>query len=209
MTTIATQPVGGPSSPSDAPSAPSANGASDPGSGLLPPPIGAGLGGGSMAVLAELLTRADEQDRTASRQMETAADQAAMQEAEQHAQDLRDKANADLCEGLATGVAEFAEGALTVGGAFAESAQTSLTALGKGAEAAGAIGAGLAKGDGDRDEAHGVMHDAQSQQAIRLYNRAHDDAQGANQSIESVQRFLDQVQQTQNATHLAAATFRA
>ena len=192
---------------------------------LLPEPGASGLCDGSLAQLSMLLTQADEQDRAASRQIETTADQAATREENERVAQLQTKARDDESQAVASGVAGIAGGAITVVGAFvggpsasnaagASSAGQStdwhqvLSGVGAAAPKVGDLVAGQFKGDADNADASAARFDAEAQSDLRRYNEAHDDAQAANQSMQKVQQFLDQVQQTENATRLAAATLR-
>jgi hypothetical protein len=187
---------------------------------LLPEPAACGLCDGSMAQLAMLLTRADQQDRTTSRQIETAADQAATQQENQRVAEMRARAQADESQALASGIGDIAGGACMVGGGFFAPASSSnpsghgfdwnaaLNGGGKALPGAGQMIGGVFKGDADRAEADAARSEAQAQADLRRSSQAHEDTQAANQSIQRVEQFLDQVQQTQNATRLTAATFR-
>jgi hypothetical protein len=205
------------------PSSPGTSGDSLYPTALLPEPVPCGLCDGSMAALSMLLTQADEQDRAASRQIESAADQVATREENDRVSQLQAKAGADESQAVASGVAGIVGGALTVAGAFvsgpgpssAASGSTHstdwhqlLSGLSGGAQGAGGVVAGLYKGASDRADAEAARYGAQAQADVRRYDRAHDDAQAANQSIQKVEQFLDQIQQTENATRLTAATYR-
>ena len=192
---------------------------------LLPEPAPCGLCDGSMAELSMLLTRADEQDRSASRQLEIATDKAATQEANDRVAQLQAKADADEKQALASGVAGMAGGALTVVGGFVSSPGASnasgpccpargmdfhqiVNGVSGAAPHIGGLVAGQFKGDADRADANAARDEANAQADIRRYDHAHEDAQAANQSMQKVEQFLDQVQQTANATRLTAATYR-
>jgi hypothetical protein len=174
--------------------------------------------------LAVLLTRADEQDRAAARQVEDAAEEAAMNQADQQVAELRAKAGAEENAAFAEGIGEIAGGACsiwasltspstsTTGASAASKPSTLNVALSGGAvalPAAGKMVGGVYTGDAGRDNAEATRFEAQSQADIRRYDRAQSDAQAADQSIQRVEQFLEQTQQTENATRLAAATFRA
>jgi hypothetical protein len=200
----------------------------DPGSpDLLPEPAPCGLCDGSIAQLAMLLTEADEQDRTASRQIEDVADQAASQDENDRVVQMRAKASADENQAFASGLGDIAGGACMVGGAvftpgsgsqggLSESPDTShgidwsgaLNGGGKALPGVGQIVAGQYKGAADRADADAARFDAQAQADIRRYNQAESDAQAANASMQRVEQFLDQIQQTENATRLSAASYR-
>jgi hypothetical protein len=193
-------------------------GGADAGSAaLLPAPAACGLCDGSIAELSMLLTKADEQDRTASRQLETIADQAATREANDRVAQMQAKASADESQGLAAGVAGIAGGALSVMGAFvsmpsapdgAGAWRQILSGVAGAAPKVGDLVASQYKGIADRADVDASRSDAQSQADIRRYNQAHEDAQAADQSMQKVEQFLDQVQQTENASRLTAATYR-
>jgi hypothetical protein len=235
MTTISTttpthglQATAAPEAP--APASPRSGG--DPDAvALLPPPAGTALSGDSMAQLAQLLTQADEQDRTSSRQIESLADRAATQQENDRVAQLRMKADDDGGQALAGGIAGIVGGSLTVVGAFVPAAGASASAsatptattgaaptkmdwheLLSGASAAapnvGGIVAGQYKAESDRTDADAAAADAHAQADIRRFDQAHSDAQAASDSIQKVEQFLDQVQQTENAARLTAATLR-
>lgn len=180
---------------------------------LLPQPCGV-LGDDAYAELAMLLTKADESDRKASRTLEQSADQAAAAEANQRVQEMEDKAHQDEMQGWANGLGDIAAGGCTVGGAcFSAPSQaghfdwhTALPGIGSGAQGAGVITAGTFKSTGDGDDARAAQHDARSQARVRFYNEVHERVGAANDSMQKIEQFLQQVQQTQNATRLAAAT---
>jgi len=194
--------------------------------GLLPEPDACGLCDGSMAELSMLLTRADEQDRVASRRIETTADQAATREENDRVAQLQAKAGDDESQALASGIAGIAGGALAVVGSFVSSPAASnppgasdaahptdwhqvLGGLSGVAPSVGGLIASQYKAASDRADADGARSEAQAQADLRRYNQAHEDTQATNQSMQKVEQFLDQVQQTENATRLTAATFRA
>jgi hypothetical protein len=177
--------------------------------------------------LGILLTRADEQDRTSALQMENAADQAAMRDANDRVAQLRAKADADRDSALATGLGEIAEGACSVGAGFVPASNSSasggspsaganhgmdwIATLGGGGKALRGVGdviGGVSKGEADRDEAEAARFDAQAQADTRRYERAQSDEQATNEAMQKVEQFVDQTQQAQNAARLAAATFR-
>lgn len=201
------------------------------------------LSSDSIAQLAMLLTQADEQDRTSSRQIESIADHAATQEENERVAQLRVKADDDEHQALASGIAGIAGGALTVVGAFVPaggasgvSTTAAPTAAASGASEiaaptaaacaprvnwheilsgaaevspnAGGIVAGGYKAGADRADAGAAAAEAHAQADIRRFDQAHGDAQAANESIQKVEQFLDQIQQTQNAARLTAATIR-
>jgi hypothetical protein len=223
MTTTAISPVR-----TTAPTGPGADPPSQEGESvetpLLPVPAGGGLGDGSLSTLAALLTRADQVDRAASRRIETAADEAAMRDAQAHAQALINKADADRDEGLASGIGDGISGVCSIATAFVGESTTSnkagasgggfgwtaaLRGAGSGAEAGGKVASGLFHANADLDDADATTDDARAQGDVRRYNQAHDDTLAANASIQRVEQFLDQVQQAENATRLAAASYRA
>jgi hypothetical protein len=83
---------------------------------------------------------------------------------------------------------------------------TALPGIGSGAQGAGVITAGAFKSNADGDDGRAAQHDARSQAQVRFYNEVHDRVSAANDSMQKVEQFLQQIQQTQNATRLAAAT---
>jgi hypothetical protein len=172
--------------------------------------------------LAFLLTRADEQDRASARQVEDAADQAAMHDANDRVSQLRAKADADENAGLAEGIGGIAGGLCSIGaglsaptgssessGARASTLHIALTAGTQALPGAGKVFQAVFTGDSGRDNAEAARFEAQAQAQTRQFDRARSDEQAANDSIQKVEQFLDQAQQTENATRLAAATFRA
>ena len=179
--------------------------------------------------LAVLMVRADEQDRAAARQIAEAAEEAAMKDANDRVAQMQAKADADRDSALASGIGDIVGGGCGVLAAFVTppnagdqgSGSEPLTAhrgidwnaalngCGKAAPGVGTMVAGQRKGDADRDDAEAARFEAQSQADIRRYDRAQSDAQEADQSIQRVEQFLEQTQQTENATRLTAATFRA
>ncbi|MDP8998774.1 MAG: hypothetical protein M3O46_01535 [Myxococcota bacterium] len=199
-----------------------------PTTALLPEPALAGLCDGSMAALAMLLTKADQQDRTESRQIEDTADQAASRDDSDRVAQLQAKASADESQALVTGIAGMVGGACMAVGACLPSASAlnqnvgcdatvshgfdwngALNTVGKELPDGGQVVSGQYRGAGDRAEADAAKFEAQAQADIRRYGQAHEDAQAANESIQKVEQFLNNVQQTENATRLTAATYRA
>ncbi len=196
---------------------------------LLPPPISVGDGDGAIAELAMLLTKADEQDRSSERQIEDASDRAAAQEDAERVDELRQKAQDEESGALASGIAGIVGGVCGGAAAFfspagspgvsgsngaSVSAAASagwgsfLSGMGKVAPGTGDIVSGVFKGDAVRDEAAADLAEAQSQSQVRLANQAHEDNQAANASMDKVEQFLDQLQQSRSATRLAAASVR-
>lgn len=189
---------------------PRASGDSDP-AAILPDP-GVDLGDGSISQLAVLLTRADEQDRAAARQIEDAADKAATQAANERVQQLREKADADRSQGIAQGLLGIAGGVCTALGGFAAKDSAGRLGLEGGGQAMPAFGQVVGaqfKSEAEEADANAAQLDAQAQADIRRYDEAHDDEEAASQSLQKVEQFLDQAEQAENATRLAAATFRA
>jgi hypothetical protein len=187
-------------------------------SSLLPEPACSGLAPGSVAALAALLTEVDQQDRTSAREIQQTTDQAAMHEEDQRVQAMRQKANDDESQALVSGIAGIAGGALAVGSAFVSApAQgssapnwgTALQGAGKAAPDVGTILAASYKASADRDDADATHFEVEADADLRSYAEAGDDAQSANDSLQKVRAFLDQMQQTENATRLAAAGYRA
>ncbi len=183
----------------------------------MPDPVAPGLSDGSIAELAMLLTRADEQDRAASRQVESAADQAAARDDAARVQKMEDKVGADLGQALAGGIAQIAGGACgVISGAFAppEASSTDFNwnAAFRGASEAGP-GVGTLAGApfkvaSEGDDASAAEAEAKAQADIRHYGQAHEDTQAAEASIQKIAQGLQQIQQIQNATDLTAATIR-
>lgn len=83
---------------------------------------------------------------------------------------------------------------------------TAMPGIGSGAQGAGVITAGVFKSNADGDDGAAARYDAQSQAQVRRYNEVHDRITAANDSMQKVEQFLEQMQQTVNATRLAAAT---
>lgn len=185
---------------------------------LLPEPALGGLEVGSVAALAALLTEVDQQDRTSARELQTTTDQAAMHEEEQRVQAMRQKADDDQGQAFATGLAGIAGGALTIGSAFlsapaqgssAPNWGTALQGAGKAAPDVGTLVASGYKAAADRDDADAAHFEVEADADLRRYADAGDEVQSANDSLQKVRSFLDQMQQTENATRLAAAGYRA
>src|SRR5579864_8873246 len=176
-----------------------------------------------MSDLAALLARADEQDRAESRQIEAAADHAAMQEEEERVAQLEAKASADECQGLSEGIGDIAGGLCTLGSAFVPSPATAGgaggdagfhwgTALGSGGTIFQGTGKAVAAGfkaAADGADANAARFDAEAQADVRRYDEAHEATQAADQSLEKVEQFVEQIQQADDASRLAAATYRA
>jgi hypothetical protein len=173
---------------------------------------------GSVEALASLLTQVDEQDRSSTRVLEQKADHAATLEDNQRVEEMRQKADDDESQAWANGLCGIAGGALTAGSAFVSSPPagskgpnwvTALQGAGKAVPDIGTIVAGGFKAAVDRDDANAAQFEDQAQADLRRYGEAHDDLQSANESIQKVQQFLDQVLQTENASRLVAAGYRA
>jgi hypothetical protein len=188
------------------------------GEGLLPEPTVEGFSDDSFAALAMLLTKADQQDRTSARQIEDSADQAAMKHANDRVQHMREKADADQSAAFVDGALGILGGACTMGSAaFAQPCPgesgfndcTALKGAGEASPKAGELFSAMYKGDAGRDDANAAASEAQSQANIRRFNQAHEDVQAANQSIQKVQQFLEQLLSTRNATLLTAAAYKA
>jgi hypothetical protein len=167
-----------------------------------------GVGDGAVMQLAKLLTQADQQDRSAARQVEDAADQAAMQNANERVAELHRKADADRDGALAAGIGGIAAGLCTAAPAACEASRW-LAGAANVAEKSGELVGGLYKGESGHADAVAAKFQALSEADIRRFNQAHEDMQGANASIQKVEQWVEQTQQTQNATLLAAATYRA
>ena len=177
---------------------------------LLPEPAPLPMGPMSMTTLAQLLTRADCQDRTAARRMQDAADSDAMKAESQRVTQMMDKANQDSSQALATGLGDIAGGALVATSGFLPSGSTSWRLVAEGAgkvmPGIGTIVAGGYKAEADRDDGRAAMSEAQAQIAIRRYEGARSDAQAASDSIRKVQDLLQAIQQTTGESRSAAAS---
>jgi hypothetical protein len=139
-------------------------------------------------------------------------DRNAIQEETERVQALRQKADDDQSQAWATGLAGIAGGALTAASAFAAGGSnlgTTLGGAGKVAPEVGTLVAGAFKAASDRDDADAVQFQTEAETDLRFYQEAGDEVQSANDSIQKVRSFLDNVQQTENATRLAAAGYRA
>jgi len=177
--------------------------------------------------LAILLTRVDEQDRTSARQIEDAADQAAMRDANDRVEHLLAKADADRDSALATGIGDMAGGACMVGSAFVPATGSSgsgslessvsnrtidwnaaLNGGGKALPGVGEVIGGECRADAERDDGDAARLEAQAQADIRRYDRAQRDEQAADEAMQKVEQFVDQTQTSENAARLVAATFR-
>jgi hypothetical protein len=161
--------------------------------------------------LAVLLTRADEQDRISARQIEDAADRAATQDSENRVAQLQAKADADRSQALVTGSFTIADGMCTAAGGFFEKdskARQGLNGSSAGMQGLGQMLGGSYRGESDRDDADAARFEARAQSDVRLYERAQGDERAAADSMQKIEQFLDQFQQTENATRLAAATYR-
>jgi hypothetical protein len=200
----------GSSQDSDSPSSPAPS--------LLPVPVYSGLASGSMAALAALLTEVDQQDRTSAREIQQTTDQSAMKEEDHRVQAMRQKADDDQSQAMVSGLAGIAGGALTVGSAFMSAPApgsstpnwgTALQGAGKAAPDIGTLVASGFKAAADRDDANAAHFEAEADADLRSYAEAGDGVQSANESLQNVRQFLDQLQQTENATRLAAAGYRA
>jgi hypothetical protein len=181
---------------------------------LLPEPSLGGLGDDAYANLAMLLTRADQDDGKDASKLQQVADRAASQEDDQRVEKMREKADKDEDQGLASGFGDIAGGLAAIGGAAwtgnPEGHFDWRNALAGGLKPActgtGAIVAGGYKGDADRSDADAAQHEARSQADQRRSSAMQQRATDANNSIQKVEQFLAEIQQTVNATRLAAAT---
>jgi len=189
-------------------------------SALLPEPPCCEMTPDSVTALASLLTQVDEQDRDSAREIEQNADQAATLEEGQRIEQMRQKADDDQSQAWASGLCGIVGGALTVGSAFISSSPANgshadpnwaaaVQGTGKAAPDIGTIVAGGYKAAADRDDACAAHFDYQAQSDLRRYGEARDDFQSANESVQKVRQFLDQLLQIENATRLAAAGYRA
>jgi hypothetical protein len=194
------------------------SGASPGPSSLLPDPTSTGLPAGSIAELAVLLTKADEQERESDRELEQASDQAAVRDAQERVQQMMQKASDAESGALASGICSLVGGAVAVGGAFVPGASSSSSqspalrvaeGVGKTLPEVGALMESVYTASAGRDDANAAQLDSATQADLRQYSEAQSDEQSANDSLEKVRTFLEQVQQSENATHLAAAGSRA
>jgi hypothetical protein len=191
------------------------------GSSLLPEPAPLSISADSMTALAQLLTQADNQDRTAAREREDAADSAAMNDESQRVAQMMGKADQDSSQALATGIGDIAGGALIATAGFVSdgsaasggaksSAGTNWRLVAEGAGRAmpgiGTIVGGQFKAEADRDDARAAMLEAQAQMALRRYDAERDEAQAAGDSIGKVQDLLKSLQQTTSDSRSAAAS---
>jgi hypothetical protein len=187
---------------------------------LLPEPGECAPDDGCIAQLAILLTKADAQDRSNARRVEQGADRAAMQEENERVRQLRDKADADGKAAWVDGALTMAGGLCTIGSACFPGGKepgagkpfdmrAALDGASKVMPGLATIFSGGLKADAERSDAAAADHQARADADVRLYNTAHDDVQAANESLQKVTQFLDQAQQTRNATRLTAATYRA
>jgi hypothetical protein len=167
-----------------------------------------GVGDGAVMQLAKLLTQADQQDRSAARQVEDAADQAAMQNANEHVAELQEKADADRNAALVAGIGGIAAGLCTAAPAAGGSSRW-FDAASKVAEKGGDLAGGVYKAESGHADAVAAKVQALSEADIRRFNQAHEDVQAANASMQKVEQWAEQIQQTQNATLLTVATYRA
>ncbi len=191
-------------------------------SSLLPEPSCCGLGEDAMTAIAALLVKADDKDRDTSRKIEDEADNAALADANLHADRLRDKANQDFDQALISGGLQFAGGVATaVSGVLSDGTRpgandTAITVgsnwrkvfegAGQALPGLGTIAGAPFKVATEHDDADGVMFDAQAQVQIRRFNGAHDDVQAANESVQKVEQFLQSVVQSENETRNTAAS---
>lgn len=184
---------------------------------LLPEPSEC-LGGSSVESLAALIMQADQQDRAQSRTLQTTEDNAALQDSNRQVAALRQKADDDRDSALASGIGEAASGALTIGSAFfappSPDSQgfnwnTGLQGGAKAAQGVGDIVAACKKGDAEQRDADEAQYSSASQADVRAYETARSDAQDADASMQKVEQFLQQYQQTENASKLTAASYRA
>jgi hypothetical protein len=189
---------------------------------LLPSPLPTTLGDDSMTALAMLLTRADNQDRTASRTIEDQSDSAAVAQDDQRVQQMMDKADQDAAQGLESGLGDIAGGVATsVSGFLPDGASTGVQGekdapstnwrsfaegFGKVAPGAGSIASSASRAEGDQDDARAASFEASAQLALRRYDGARDEAQAADASLQKVQQFLQQYQQSENESRSAAAS---
>jgi hypothetical protein len=189
---------------------------------LLPEPFSAGLGGDSMAALAMLITRADQQDSASARKLQDEADGAAAAQDSQRVAQMMDKANQDEAQGLATGIGDIAGGVATgIGGCLSDGTGEAAKAadgatgvndraiadgIGKAMPGLGSIVAGGYRAAGDRDDALAAQFQAGAQIALHRYDEAHGAEQAADASVQKVAQFLQTLQQAQNESRSAAAS---
>jgi hypothetical protein len=182
---------------------------------LVPPPCSdVPAGGDEMLLLAELLTRADQSDRTNARRSESIANQAEAQEDADRVSAMKDKANQDLYAAVAQGSFDIAGGVCTgLVGEFDKPDASKWDDRFKGASQAlpglGHLVAAVPKKAADDDDATAARDKASADVDERLSKQAHEDAQNATDSLKKVEEFLQAVKQSKNAAELAAASFRS
>jgi len=180
---------------------------------LLPEPSGA-MSEDAFANLAALLTRADQADAKDASSLQQVADQAATQEDDERVAKMREKADKDEAQGVWAGIGDIAGGLAALGGAFVTRDPAGQidwrNGLANGVKpvlsGSGAVIAGVYKGEADRSDADAAQAEARSQADVRRSQQMQQRATDANNSIQKVEQFLEQIQQTKNATRLAAAT---
>jgi hypothetical protein len=182
------------------------------GTALLPEPSLGTLGDDAYTNLAMLLTRADQDDSKDASTLQQVADQAATQEDGERVSKMREKADKDEAQGIASGIGDIAGGIAAIGGAACkpDGEFDWRNALANGLKpvftGSGAIVAGGYKGDADRSDAAAAQAEARSQADQRRSSEMQQRVTDANNSIQRVEQFLAEIQQTVNATRLAAAT---
>jgi hypothetical protein len=174
---------------------------------VLPEPVS--FGGNTVTALAILMTQADQQDQKSSSIEQNQADAAMAQDDANRVQAMREKATQDLCQGIASGLAEIAGGALSLAGALqAPSDAANGSTLGAG----GKMAAGFAplvsapfKAKADDDDATAAQYQAAADTDKRRYDAAQSEAQSAQDSMQKVEQYLQAILQTQEGTSLKAA----
>jgi hypothetical protein len=180
-------------------------------SSVMPEPTA--FGGNTVTELAILMTKADEQDEQNASIQQDQADAAMAQDDANRVQAMRDKANQDLYQGLASGIADMAGGVLALAGACCEPSSATgskavpdaLGAGGKMASALGPITSAPFKKNADNDDATAAQDQAAADTDKRSYDAAQSQAQSAQDSIQKVEQYLQAILQTQEATSLKAA----
>jgi hypothetical protein len=163
--------------------------------------------------------QADEQDRSNARAVEQEADRASMQQDEQRVEAMRQKADDDASQSLASGLCGIVGGALTVGSAFVPGSSTGasrggtdwrtvLDGAGKAAPSVGTLVSAGHKAAAGRDDANAAHFEAGAQVELHRYGEAHDAVQSDADSLQRVREFLEQTLAAENAARLAAAGSR-
>jgi hypothetical protein len=183
---------------------------------LLPDPSLSGFGGDSIASLAMLLSRVDEDDRTQARAVARKEDSAALRDADAEVDAMRQKADSDGEAATWTGVGDIAAGAGTAVSGFVPASsggsvdwQKAVQGMSKSSEGFGQIESGIDKTEAEYQDAEAAKQSAAAQADVRAYDVARTDVEDANASIQKVEQFLEQALQAENASRLTAASYRA